>query len=164
MLKTAFYPQLWRQLGSQDLEDRIHEVWMMVYEAIMNGEVREPERLMGFVSTVVRRAIASQIKKIVRTRRRTTGTPQVDWLPDGQPDQETSLAEREQREVVRRVLAGLKPEEREILCRFYVSDQSAEQICFEMHITPTQFRVGKSRAFARFTAKGREMQGTVGAA
>src|SRR5690242_13964843 len=46
---------LWRQIGRQDLEDTVHDTFLTVAEAIRRGEVREPERLMGFVWTVVRR-------------------------------------------------------------------------------------------------------------
>jgi DNA-directed RNA polymerase specialized sigma24 family protein len=47
------------------------------------------------------------------------------------------------------MLARLKVRDREILERFYYGEQAAEQICSEMHLTPTQFRLYKSRAIAR---------------
>src|SRR6476660_2768242 len=48
---------LWRQLGRQDLEDTMHDTFLVVTEAIRRGEVREPDKLMGFVWTVVRRQL-----------------------------------------------------------------------------------------------------------
>jgi hypothetical protein len=47
---------LCRQLGPQDLDDKVHDTFLIVVQAIRKGELREPERLMGFVHTVVRRS------------------------------------------------------------------------------------------------------------
>src|SRR5271154_2091651 len=49
---------LCRQLGPQDLDDRVHDTFLVVIQAIRKGDLREPERLMGFVRTIVRRQIA----------------------------------------------------------------------------------------------------------
>ena len=53
-------------------------------------------------------------------------------------------------EFVRRYLAVLPEKDREILTRFYVQGQSPEQIQRELNLSPTQFRLTKSRAKARF--------------
>src|SRR5271154_5695630 len=53
---VRFY--LCRQLGPQDLDDRVHDCFLVVIQAIRKGDLREPERLMGFVRTIVRRQIA----------------------------------------------------------------------------------------------------------
>src|SRR4051794_26137806 len=135
---------LWRQLGVQDLDDRVHDVFLIVTTAIQTGEVREPSRLMGFVMTVVRRYIAGQIGKIVRARRRLVEV--TDAISDTQPDPERSLAVHEQVEIAARVLGGLRQREREILVRFYLQGQSPTQICRDMDLTDNQFRIEKSRA------------------
>ena len=54
-----------------------------------------------------------------------------------------------------RVLKGLSSRDREILTRFYLQEESQEQICREMKLTDTQFRLLKSRAKARFGEMGR---------
>src|SRR5712664_2321501 len=64
---VRFY--LCRQLGPQDLDDKVHDTFVIVVQAITKGELREPERLMGFVRTVVRRQIAAQIDRAVQTRK-----------------------------------------------------------------------------------------------
>lgn len=48
---------LCRQLGAQELEDKIHDTFLIVVQAVRRGDLREPERLMGFVRTVVRRQV-----------------------------------------------------------------------------------------------------------
>jgi DNA-directed RNA polymerase specialized sigma subunit len=54
------------------------------------------------------------------------------------------------------VLAELSERDREILTRFYVDEQGQEQICSEMALTETQFRLLKSRAKARFGELGKK--------
>src|SRR5690242_13180796 len=61
--------QICRQLGPQDLEDKVHDCFLIVVQAIQRGDLREPDRLMGFVRTVVRRQIAAYIETVIHTRR-----------------------------------------------------------------------------------------------
>ncbi len=66
------------------------------------------------------------------------------------PDQ--SFATRENTRLMKRVLSTLSLRDRDILVRFYLQ----EQICREMDLTETQFRLLKSRARARFGELGRK--------
>src|SRR3954449_3499141 len=59
---------LCRQLGPQELDDKVHDTFLIVVQAIRRGDLREPERLMGFVRTVVRRQVAGHIDKAVQCR------------------------------------------------------------------------------------------------
>ena len=54
--------------------------------------------------------------------------------------------------IMLKVLRGISARDREILTRFYLYEQTQEQICEEMNLTDTQFRLLKSRAKARFGA------------
>jgi RNA polymerase sigma-70 factor (ECF subfamily) len=56
---------------------------------------------------------------------------------------------------MRDILAKLSERDREILTRFYLHEESQEQICGEMNLTETQFRLLKSRAKARFGEIGK---------
>ena len=60
---------LCRQLGHQELDDKVHDTFVIVVQAIRRGELREPDRLMGFVRTVVRRQVAAYIDDAVHSRR-----------------------------------------------------------------------------------------------
>ena len=51
---------LWRQLGPQDLDDKVHDVFIVILQSLQRGDLREPERLMGYVRTVLRRHVASR--------------------------------------------------------------------------------------------------------
>lgn len=147
---------LCRQLGPQELDDRVHDTFLIVVQAIQRGDLREPERLMGFVRTVVRRQVAAHIDRVVHSRKEEAeldlGTPVADH---GRSPEETVVF-RQKVEIMQRVLRSLSGKDREILTRFYLREQTQEQICQEMDLTETQFRLLKSRAKARFGELGRK--------
>ena len=145
-----------RQLGPQELDDKIHDTFLVVVQAIRRGELREPERLMGFVRTVVRRQVAAHIEKMVHVRRDHTELESSMRVPDPRRNPEESLVFRQRAELIRRVLHELSERDREILTRFYLHEQSQEQICSEMGLTETQFRLLKSRAKTRFGELGKK--------
>jgi RNA polymerase sigma-70 factor, ECF subfamily len=147
---------LCRQLGPQELEDKVHDTFLIVVNAIKRGDLREPERLMGFVRTVVRRQVAAYIENAVHVRREQadleTGIAVVDRKQN--PEQEAML--REKAQLMKSALDALSKRDRDILIRFYLKEQSQEQICKEMALTETQFRLLKSRAKAKFGDIGRK--------
>ena len=145
---------LYRQLGPQDLDDRVHDAFLMVTESICRGDLREPERLMGYVRTVVRRQVAARIEEVMRIRRNQTDV-EVAPLSDRAPDPERTVMERQKEELALRTLRGICKRDREVLIRFYLKEQSAPEICRAMKLTDTQFRLIKSRAKARFGELGR---------
>ncbi|MBV8071721.1 MAG: sigma-70 family RNA polymerase sigma factor [Acidobacteriaceae bacterium] len=147
---------LCRQLGPQELEDKVHDTFLIVVNAIRRGDLREPERLMGFVRTVVRRQVAAYIEQAVHNRREQadfeTGIAVVDRKQN--PEQEAMV--RQKNELMKSALEALSKRDRDILVRFYLQEQSQEQICREMSLTETQFRLLKSRAKAKFGEIGRK--------
>jgi RNA polymerase sigma-70 factor, ECF subfamily len=145
----------YRHLGAQDLEDKIHDTFLIVVQAIRKGDLREPERLMGFVRTIVRRQVASHIDRAVHTRREETSLDTGCPLPDSKENPEDHAVASQQMDILTRTLNALAPRDREILTRFYLWEQSQAQICREMRLTDTQFRLLKSRAKARFGELGR---------
>lgn len=135
-----------RRLNPQFAEDQLHEVMVIVIEAIRGGELRDPDRLMGFVWTVARRRAVAYIRGASTQRRRSVDLKRQELrAPQSEsPEERTSC--RERRDAVKRMLGCLKARDREILERFYYGEQAPEQICSEMHLTATQFRLYKSRA------------------
>jgi RNA polymerase sigma-70 factor (ECF subfamily) len=151
---------LLRSLGPDELDDRVHDCFLIVAQAIQNGDLRDPARLMGYVRTVVKRQIAATIELAVSRRR-----VQVDYedilftLSDWKDDPERTLLQQQRTEIARRVLKGISRRDREILHRFYVLEQPQEQICSEMVLSYNQFRLLKSRAKARFGEMGKRLNG-----
>ncbi len=145
---------LWRHLGPQDLEDVVHDTFVMVAQAIRRGDVREPERLMGFVWTVVRRQLAAQIDRSVAARAHHANLD--NFLPaDRGCDPEWTAIVSQQQLAASSLLGEVSPRDREILVRFYLNEQTQAEICRDMGLTDTQFRLLKSRAKARLAKAGR---------
>ena len=143
----------WRHLGHQDLDDAVHDTFVMVAQAIRRGDIRDPERLMGFVWTVVRRQLAAQIDRSAATRAHQVSLD--GFLPadrGGDPEWTAMVSERQV--MARRLLGEVSARDREILVRFYLREQTQAEICREMELTETQFRLLKSRAKARLAKVG----------
>ena len=142
---------LCRQLGHQELDDKVHDTFLIVVHAIRRGELREPDRLMGFVRTVVRRQVAAHIDEVVHSRRDEANLDVGVQVPDRRHNPEQSADFREKVELMRGVLMCLSERDREILTRFYLDEQSQEQICREMGLTTSEFRAIKSQAKDHFS-------------
>lgn len=147
--------QLCRQLGVEELDDRVHDTFLIVVQAIRRGELREPDRLMGFVRTIVRRQIAYYIEQAVQQRRDVLEVDEALPVVDDRSDPEASAIADQRITLMEGVLRSIPRRDREILTRFYLHGQSPEQICCEMQLSETQFRLLKSRAKARFGEIGR---------
>jgi RNA polymerase sigma-70 factor (ECF subfamily) len=147
---------LCRQLGPQELEDKVHDTFLIVVNAIRRGDLREPERLMGFVRTVVRRQVAAYIETAVMARRDQTDLESGVTVVDRKQNPEQQAMGKEKAELMKSALSQLSQRDRDILVRFYLEEQPQEQICEEMRLTETQFRLLKSRAKAKFGEIGRK--------
>jgi RNA polymerase sigma-70 factor (ECF subfamily) len=147
---------LCRQLGPQEIDDKIHDTFVVVVQAIRKGELREPQRLMGFVRTIVRRQVAAHIDRVVHSRREQTELDSGVRVADPRGNPEETAMFRQRNALIKQVLGELSKRDREILTRFYLHEQSQEQICGEMTLSETQFRLLKSRAKARFGELGKK--------
>ncbi len=146
---------LCRQLGPQELDDKVHDVFVIVVQAIQRGDLRDPDRLMGFVRTVVRRQVAAYIDEAVHCRREELNL-ELTFLADSRRNPEQNVALRQKLDLMKSVLSELTDRDREILTRFYLNEQTQEEICQDMDLSDTQFRLLKSRAKARFGELGRK--------
>ena len=71
------------------------------------------------------------------------------------PDPERRVIEQQSQDVALRMLGGLPKRDREVLVRFYLQEQTVDEICRDLDLTETQFRLIKSRAKARYGELGR---------
>lgn len=149
---VRFY--LWRQLGPQDLDDKVHDVFLIITQSIQKGDLREPDRLMGYVRTIVRRQVAAHIDTAVQSRRNQVSIEPGMTVRDRGLDPERMAIDRQSLDLAIRLLGSLPIRDREVLIRFYLKEQTPEQICSEMDLTDTQFRLTKSRAKARYGELG----------
>jgi RNA polymerase sigma factor (sigma-70 family) len=145
-----------RHLGPRDLEDRVHDTFLIVVQAIRRGEMRDSSRLLGFIRTVVRRQVATYIERSIQQRQDTILPERAGQIRSERHSPEEAVMTLESRALMEKLLASLDERDRDILIRFYIHEQSPEQICAEMGLTPNQFRLLKHRAKVRFTEMGRK--------
>ncbi len=105
------------------------------------------------------RQVAAHIDKAMQARREQMDLDASARVPDpsGNPEEVAIFNQKE--DLVRRILAELSSRDREILTRFYLQEESQEEICAVMILTETQFRLLKSRAKSRFGELGKKKRG-----
>jgi RNA polymerase sigma factor (sigma-70 family) len=144
-----------RAIGRQDLDDRLHDTFLAVVASIQKGELREPARLMGYVRVVVKRQLASYFEKYGSSKREHVDVEGAYTAPKDLDTPQEVLERKQNQEIVERVMRSMSRRDREILTRFYLMDQSMDQICQAMDLNENQFRLLKSRAKRRFSEEGR---------
>jgi RNA polymerase sigma-70 factor, ECF subfamily len=128
-------------------EDCVQDTILAVVRQIRAGQLQTPAALPGYLNIVLKRS--AWTKKVQSER--------VDANPEvfssvlatraDQRDNPQQLLERQERvQILKEGLQALKPQEREILTRFYLRGETPESICEQMQITETQFRLNKSRS------------------
>jgi RNA polymerase sigma-70 factor, ECF subfamily len=142
---------IFRRLGhdADCLEDKVHDVFMIVVGAIREGTLRDACRLPGFIQTITVRKAAETIRGI-QVKRREVGVEAPLVLLDPTPSAEELALRHERRRIMVETLQSMSARDREVLTRFYLDEQPAERICTEMGLSMKQFGLLKSRAKARF--------------
>jgi len=147
-----------RSVGPHDTDDIVQDVFLTAFRMIQRGAVEEPEHLIAYVRGIARNHILSCIHSRVAQREH-----QVDFEPavvvkaDHKPNPEEVLQTKEYARLTRDVLAKMPSRKREVLVRFYLNCQSPEQICHDLGLTATQFRLLKNRAKDEFGKLGRRL-------
>jgi RNA polymerase sigma-70 factor, ECF subfamily len=140
-----------RLTGNPALADDLHqETLALVLEKVRRGEVREPARLAGFVRSSARNLFIADRRKEARY----SPLPQDEEavLPARSPavvpfDQ---VAAEEEAQQVQQILSELRfDRDRQLLIRFYLRDDSKEEICDELEIEPERFHMVLHRARER---------------
>jgi len=142
-----------RQLGSDDLQDKVHDIFVTAATAISAGKLRDSERLTPFLTTLTRFYTYGQIDRRVVRRKYVTPLEHAN-IPDRRTNLENSVYKKQKMLIVRDILNSMPKRDRDVLERFYVLEQTKEQICQEMNLTPTQFRLLKSKAKSTFAKMG----------
>jgi RNA polymerase sigma-70 factor (ECF subfamily) len=140
---------LQRRLGRQDVDDQVHDIFLTVVETIRRGEIQYPERLMGFVRTVLHRQLNLGISRNVRTRETAGDIDEAAHLTTSAYSPEDQAIARQKVELMKKVLREMSDRDYEVLSRFYLREQSPERVCREMGLSQVQFQLLKSRAKAR---------------
>ncbi|HSL06288.1 MAG TPA: sigma-70 family RNA polymerase sigma factor [Nitrospiraceae bacterium] len=134
-----------RQIGSDDCEDVAQETILTTIKAIQSGAIYNEEAIPAFARTVAQRHIIRIIHERQSSRNEVAAifhSSVADRLNN--PEQAALAIERQALMVS--VLKAMSIRDRMVLTRFYLDEETKEQICAEMGLTETQFRLIKSRA------------------
>lgn len=149
---------LGRAVCYEDVIDVQHDIYMAVFQRIKAGGIRAPEAIIGFISVVTNRAVCQYIEVRVKSRKVRSFDDRIlgDTInpADTAASPESCAIHDQTWEIVHQTLSEIRECEREILTRYYLQEQSVAEICSEMEITETRFRLLKSRAKAKFGKLG----------
>jgi RNA polymerase sigma-70 factor (ECF subfamily) len=145
---------LMRQLGSDELQDKVHDVFLSAATAIATGKLRDSDRLTPFLTSLTRFYTYGQIDRRV-VRRKYAAPLEHTNVPDRRINLEYNVYRQQKKRILREILSSMPKRDSDVLERFYVHEQTKEQICREMNLTPTQFRLLKSKAKSTFAKIGK---------
>jgi RNA polymerase sigma-70 factor (ECF subfamily) len=129
-------------------DDLSQETFATSLRKIRAGEVREPERLAGFVCSLARNLAIEHFRKA--GSRRTAGSPDADFASPA-PGPLEDLLRTERAAVVRKVLAEMPSErDRQVLFRFYLAEEEKDRICKDLGLSSLHFNRVVFRARERY--------------
>jgi RNA polymerase sigma-70 factor (ECF subfamily) len=141
-------------------EDLYQETFRLVIEKVRKGELREAERLPGFVSSMARNLFLGSVRRGGRRQKWHGDSEAAETAPDPAPGQLARLLAKEKAAAVRGVLAELKNDrDREILLRFYISGEDKEAICLDLGLSDLHFNRVLFRARQRYKELFERRQG-----
>lgn len=132
-------------------EDLYQETFRMALEKIRSGEVRDPERLAGFLHSLARNLSIHHYRRgsVRQTREEDLETVADASAPEtGQLGQ---LLHREKIAMVRQVLSELASErDRQVLFRFYIAEEDRERIRSDLGLSGPELNMVLFRARRRY--------------
>lgn len=132
-------------------EDLYQETFRLVIEKVRRGELREAERLPGFVSSLARNLFLGSARRGGRRQKWQGDSEATETAPDPAPGQLQKLLVQERARLVRQVLAEMKNDrDREILSRYYIADQDKYVICRDLQLSDLHFNRVLFRARQRY--------------
>jgi RNA polymerase sigma-70 factor, ECF subfamily len=121
--------------GDSLAQDLYQETFRLGIEKLRKGELRDPERLPGFLASIARNLAREHFRSAARRR-----PEPLDDVQSRDPDPFERLLALERAELVREVISDLDcRRDRELLRRFYIDDEDKERLCEELHLSSSHF-------------------------
>ncbi|HKX30372.1 MAG TPA: sigma-70 family RNA polymerase sigma factor [Blastocatellia bacterium] len=129
------------------VNDLSQETFRIVIEKVRRGEIREPEKLPGFIRSVARNLVIEHFRRAARWQ----SLAETDVPTHLAPGPLEKLLQKEKAIIVRQVLQKM-PNERDIqvLLRYHLAEETKEQICADLGLTSLQFNLVLHRARERY--------------
>jgi RNA polymerase sigma-70 factor (ECF subfamily) len=140
-----------------EYDDIMHDMFLTAVDAIQSGQLREPAALSSFIHGIAHKMLCAKINR--RNRMTKNNEFYRHWLFTHKEvaSPEEVYTREEQIAIVRGLISKLDSHYmRECIGRFYLEDQTKEQICHDLNLTETQFRLAKSRAKSKLQEMARQ--------
>jgi RNA polymerase sigma-70 factor, ECF subfamily len=135
-------------------EDLYQETVRLALEKIRRGEVREPDKLPGFLRSLAKNLSIHHYRRgsVRGERERDLEEVGADTVVSHDAtDQLTSLLRAEKAALVRQVIGEMPMErDRQVLFRFYIGEEDKERICADLGLTGPELNVVLFRARQRY--------------
>jgi RNA polymerase sigma-70 factor, ECF subfamily len=134
-----------------ELADDLHqETFRIVLERLRKRELDEPAGLVGFLRGTARNLALAERRKTAR-RRTDSDDEEVAQAVHPAPSQLSSVLLDEEAETVRRLIRELPTDrDRQLLLRYYVSEEEKERLCTDLGLDSLHFNRVLFRARQRF--------------
>jgi RNA polymerase sigma-70 factor (ECF subfamily) len=138
-----------RRLRDRAMAEEIaQDTLTVMLQALRDNRIEDPARMPGFIFGVAKNLVSKALRQRLLQANPDSSPEPVHpgpWLDD--PD--VALLLEEQRQQVREALSQLSPNDRDILQRAFIAEQSLEEIATDMGIPNVAVRKRKSRALER---------------
>jgi RNA polymerase sigma-70 factor (ECF subfamily) len=147
-----------RATGDRSLsEDLSQETFQLTLEKIRRGEVREPEKLSGFICSLARNLATDHYRRSPRSE--LVADPEaVELIAESAPSQLDRVLQAEKSKRVRQLLGELSERDREILQRFYIEEEDKDRICADLKLSSLHFNRVLHRARERYRELHRRLE------
>ncbi|HVG10249.1 MAG TPA: sigma-70 family RNA polymerase sigma factor [Thermoanaerobaculia bacterium] len=141
---------LLRRLAPELADDLHQETFRVVLERLRRRELDEPEGLAGFLRGIARNLVIAERRKSAR-RRTEVDDEELAQAVHPAPGQLSAVLLDEEAETVRQLIRELPTErDRELLLRFYVTEEDKESLCADLGLDSLHFNRVLFRARQRF--------------
>jgi RNA polymerase sigma-70 factor, ECF subfamily len=125
-------------------EDLCQDIFVKTFQAIKQGQIREPEKLPAFIWSLAKFVITEYFRKL---RKYKMEVIEDDQFVDSASTQYDQLLQKEKSQIICRAINEVKKAKyRKLLRRYYIDEEDKERICQELGISSRQFNVTLCRA------------------
>lgn len=134
--------------GQLEVEDLCQKTFKLALEKLRRGELREPEKLSGFILALARNLSLDHIRR--SRSKKETEIEEARSVADSAPNPFDRLLQKENEQLIWQAINRLKsPRDREILIQSYLAPENKAQIRVKFGLTNTQYNLALFRARKR---------------
>lgn len=136
--------------GKAEAQDLFQETFRLALEKLRRGELRDAERLPGFLASLARN-LAIDFYRTFRRRRTDNDEEQLERIEAPRVSALGEVLDSEKQRIVRQLLSEMTvARDREVLFRFYIAEEDRESLAADLGVDPLQLNRILHRARQRY--------------